>query len=109
MNIDYKAIGARIKARRRELKITQETLAEMLSVSIGYVSQVERGATKISLDLLARISDVLKCDISQLVSGSAYNGKEYLSTEIFQKYERLTAEQKRFLLDIIGLMLKEKQ
>lgn len=108
MGVDYKLIGARIKSRRREINITQEKLAEMLSVSIGYVSQVERGTTKISLDLLARLSDALKCDMSMFVGGSSHDGKEYLSGEALQGFERLTSEQKRFLLGIIDLMLKEK-
>ena len=48
MNIDYKLIGERIKRMRKSNGITQEILAERLNVSIGYVSQVERGITKIS-------------------------------------------------------------
>ena len=56
MNVDYKLVGKRIQAARKQSGMTQETLAEKLDVSIGYVSQVERGVTKISLDLLAAIA-----------------------------------------------------
>ena len=47
MSIDYKLIGSRIKSERIRQKITQEKLAESLDVSVGYVSQLERGITKI--------------------------------------------------------------
>ena len=49
MNVDYKLIGERIQKTRKSKGMTQDVLAEKLGVSIGYVSQVERGITKISL------------------------------------------------------------
>ena len=52
--MDYGAIGQRIKQVRRSRDMTQERLAEALSVSVGYISQIERGVTKINLDTLAR-------------------------------------------------------
>lgn len=109
MHVDYSLIGAKIKARRRELKLTQEKLAEALSVSVGYVSQVERGVTKISLDLLAHISAVLDCDIARFVSGSAVSESCYLRSEFTEKYDCLNAKQKRMLLGILDVMLKEDQ
>ena len=42
MNVDYGAIGQRIKQVRRSRDMTQERLAEALSVSVGYISQIER-------------------------------------------------------------------
>ena len=53
MSVDYAAIGQRIKGRRREQKRTQEWLAEQLQVSVGYISQIERGVTKVNLDTLS--------------------------------------------------------
>ena len=46
MNVDYGAIGQRIKQVRRSRDMTQERLAEALSVSVGYISQIERGVTR---------------------------------------------------------------
>ena len=56
MNVDYSAIGQRIKRSRRARGMTQEHLAEALTVSVGYISQIERGVTKISLDTLAAVA-----------------------------------------------------
>lgn len=58
MSVDYAAIGQRIKGRRREQKRTQEWLAEQLQVSVGYISQIERGVTKVNLDTLSEIAPV---------------------------------------------------
>ena len=107
MYVDYSLIGAKIKARRRETKMTQEKLAEALSVSVGYVSQVERGVTKISLELLARIGAALDCDMTRFLSDSAVSDSGYLKSELMEKYDGLTAVQKRMLLGILDVMLKE--
>ena len=59
MNVDYGAIGRRIKQVRRSRDMTQERLAEALSVSVGYISQIERGVTKINLDTLAAVAQLV--------------------------------------------------
>ena len=40
---DYGAMGARIRACRRELKLTQEKLAERVGISNSFVGHIERG------------------------------------------------------------------
>ena len=89
MQVDYKLIGTRIKEQRRLREYTQEDLAEKLEVSVGYISQVERGITRISLDLLAAVSTVLECDMAVLVTGSAMNRESYMRDEIGTLYDQL--------------------
>ena len=103
MNVDYKLIGERIQRVRKSRGMTQEIMAEKLDVSIGYVSQVERGITKISLDLLAAISSILDCDVASLISGSAVNSEIYLNSEIIEEISRLNNRQKKYILSIIKL------
>ena len=103
MNIDYKLIGERIKRVRKSKGITQENMAEKLNVSIGYVSQVERGITKISLDLLGAISSILNYDISGFVAESAVNSSEYLESEIVSELRKLDQGKKKFILNVIKL------
>ena len=103
MNIDYKLIGERIKKARKAKGITQDVLSERLNVSIGYVSQVERGITKISLDLLGAISSILECDIASLITESATNSNEYMESEIFSEIRKLDGKKKKYILEIIKL------
>mgnify|MGYP003307919335 CR=1 FL=1 len=51
-------IGKRIKELRKEAGLTQEKLAEELSVTVGYVSQIEGGRVKINLEMLGKIAFV---------------------------------------------------
>ena len=59
MAVDFFTIGQRIQKRRKMLRKTQEQMAEALSVSVGYVSQLERGVTKNSMDTLTEIKENL--------------------------------------------------
>ena len=104
MNIDYKLIGSRIKETRKARNMTQERLAERLDVSVGYVSQVERGITKISLDLLGGISTVLECDVASLITHSAMQEQHYASTEWNAALSGLSAKNKLILLEIAKLL-----
>ena len=101
MNVDYKLIGERIKKVRKSREMTQESMAEKLNVSIGYVSQVERGITKISLDLLGAISSILDYDIASFVSESANNSNAYLESEFKREFGKLSKSKKRLVLEII--------
>ena len=103
MNIDYKLIGERIKQCRKSKGMTQDVLAEKLTVSIGYVSQVERGITKISLDLLGAISSILGCSIASLVSESAVNSVDYMEGEILSEIRKLDQKKKKYILSVLKL------
>ena len=108
MAVDFKLIGSRIKAVRKSRDITQEMLAEWLSYSTGYVSNMERGTTKISLNTLARIADLLDCDIGELVTGSSTGRKMYLEEEFGALLAKLSENEKRTAYKMLDLYIKEK-
>lgn len=70
MSIDYKSIGKRLQKSRKKANITQEELAELLDVSVGYVSQIERGITKPKLTTIDNICEHLKCDLNYIITGA---------------------------------------
>ena len=104
MNIDYRLIGSRIKAKRKLIGFTQEKLAEKLDVTVGYVSQLERGVTKISLDLLANISVILECNIADLITESAIASPDYRESEITEKFNHLSPRDKNLVMNFIDLL-----
>lgn len=59
MKLDYKKIGKRLKKRRKEMAMTQERLAEHCDVSSTYISHIETGIAKVSLEVLYRVSVAL--------------------------------------------------
>ena len=60
MELDYQAIGVRIRRLRKERGLTQQTLAEISSQEPSNISHIERGATKLSLPTLVSIANALE-------------------------------------------------
>lgn len=70
---DAALIGTRIRARRRELGLTLQTVGERIGVSKSHLGQVETAKITVSLNLLEKISSVLGLPIKNLIAapGSA--------------------------------------
>ena len=56
-------LGTRLRAKRRELGLTLKDVAKGAGLSVGFISQVERGLAAPSLSSLVSISRVLKTEI----------------------------------------------
>lgn len=63
-------IGLRIKALRTEKKYTLKYLSENSGLSIGFLSQLERGMTSVAIDSLDKISKVLDVKLSSFFNMS---------------------------------------
>lgn len=105
LSVNFELIGKRIQSHRKNLKKTQESMAEYLDVSVGYVSLIERGKTKISLSTLAKIADFLDCKISELVDNVSTNNSSYLNDEIYSLINNLNNKEKELLLKLINSYL----
>ena len=57
-------IGNRVKEERLKRKLTLKQLSEQVGLSIGYLSQVERGYGTLSLNALKNLSSVLGIEMS---------------------------------------------
>lgn len=104
MGMDYKIIGTRIQEKRKSLHLTQENLAEKLSVSVGYISQIERGITKVNLDMLSEIAVQLNCDICDFLSNASAAKGNYLDMDIQQAVESLNSKDKKILLEVAEVL-----
>lgn len=67
--IDYKAMGAKIRAKREEFKLTQEKLSEIVSISPSHMGEIERGETTCSLVVIVNIAIALELNLDTLVRG----------------------------------------
>ena len=68
--IDYAALGTRIKESRERVNLTQEKLAEICSLSAAHIGHIERGTRTPSLDTMFKIAVALKISIDVLLSDS---------------------------------------
>lgn len=115
-------IGKKIKARRKELGMTQEELA----LKLGYkhkssIAKIEDGSREVQLDGLIRFSTVLDIDMDQLTGFSEFmeNDTEITNaaiashrliddpelTDIVLKISKLKPEKRNKVIQAINLIL----
>lgn len=61
------AIGQTIKARRKELGLTQNTLALLAQVGINTIVSIERGSKSPSIETLSKVANVLGLEIQLVI------------------------------------------
>lgn len=67
MELDYQMLGKRIRVRRKNLKLTQEKLAERVDRAPSYVGLIERGQRKMSVETLCKFALALNCTTDELL------------------------------------------
>ena len=60
MKAKNSGIGDRIRAKRKEHKLSQRELAEIVHVSPSHISDIENGKKTIGVDILMRITESLQ-------------------------------------------------
>lgn len=73
--MDQQKIGRFLRELRKEKKLTQEQLAEMLNVSSRTVSRWETGTNMPDLGVLVALSDLYGVDIREIFNGERKSGK----------------------------------
>lgn len=66
---DYKKIGENIKRLRAGKGLTQAVFAEMLDISIGYLSEIETGRQMPSSKKLFKMMELLECTPNEMILG----------------------------------------
>ena len=96
-NLNYKEIGKRIKTKRKETKITQEKLSEIIDVSPSYISEIERGSSICSLSTITNIANVLNVSLDYLVLGITPQNVDTMFTDILSS---IPNQNKKLYIDL---------
>ena len=67
--VDYKAVGLRIKTLRLKNNIYQTELAKNIGVSQTHMSNIESGRAGLTLENLVKMSLIFNCGIDEIVFG----------------------------------------
>lgn len=57
--MDYVRLGKLARDRRKELKLTQEKMADKMNISVAFYGHIERGTRVLSVETLYRLCVVL--------------------------------------------------
>ena len=104
----YKRLGQKIKRIRQDLDLTQENLEELSGVGVSFISKIETGTAKFSLNTLTKITDALNISLSELFDFS--ETPKINSNDIFCRYlnkflDKLNEKHKRRFISIIKNMI----
>lgn len=80
MEVDYKAIGKRIAAKRKALKLTQAELANACDVSDQYISNIERSTSIPSLEMIMKLSYAMDTTPDEFLVGTMKSDDEWRQT-----------------------------
>ena len=108
-DLDFKAIGLKIKERRQQLGITQEHIANVLEVNPSHISNIECGRANPSLTALVKIANILECSVDYFISGE-YTYKinkekeKTLDDKIMDKIKNCDSDKKQRILKMIDIL-----
>lgn len=101
MNIDYDAIGFRIKIARMKAKLTQEALAAKADLSPTHLSNIETGNTKLSLPSLISIANALSVSVDTLLCDNVIQSTHVFVQEAQEVLADCTPYDIRILVDVL--------
>ena len=105
--MDYKAIGVRIRRKRKELNLTQADLAKRIGLTESSISKYEAGKIEtMPTSTVNRICSVLQIAPAELLGLSAKKAFEYDLNEIINSVDDLPDDVKKELLDLFKQQIK---
>ena len=110
-----KSIGKKIKLARSKTNYTQETLAEKLSLSPRYISQLERGIAFGSPNTIVRLCKALNIStdflFSDFIDSDSCEYMDLIDSKFLENYSQLNDYNRkvvnRLTNDLIKLQLEE--
>ena len=106
--VDYKEVGKRIAARRRELGLKQWQVNEMAGLCNNYLSNVERATTVISIDVLMKICAALDTTPDALLLGAVADEENDYLLSMTNRLKQMSSQQARLTLSLMDWILSQK-
>lgn len=100
MAVDYKIIGARIREERLKHGMSQDALSDKMDISIAFLSRIERGISKINLERLDQISEILDIPKGYLLNGSSDSSETYLDKEFSNLLKSVSPEKQKLIYNV---------
>lgn len=100
--VDYAKIGQRVRAKRKQQKLTQGELAEMAHISTCFIGHIERGSRKLSISTLVSIANALGV-------GTQYLLQDSIQARNNEKIEALNPRNRQTVDALIDVLIAEEQ
>ena len=106
-NINLRRIGRRLKKAREAKHLTQEELAELLGLSVGYIGMIECGKRVPSLATFLDIISVLEVTADKILCDAV----NYVSSSWLAEYdsdiEKLPKAEREKFFKVLDVLLEK--
>ena len=106
-DVDYKAIGKRVKELRSKKNMSQEQLAKSADISTTYLSNIENAHSKASLPTFLKIANALCCSVDSLLCDNIRESRQLFEVQLSTLLEDCSKEELKIIVGTIK-SLKEQ-
>lgn len=99
--INYRLVGTRISDWRKRLGITQDDLSFLTGISVPYISEIENGKKRPSLNIVVSISDAMGITVDELLSGNMLSSFSDYQTDIDYLLSDCSSEERQFIYEML--------
>ncbi|MCL2225095.1 MAG: helix-turn-helix transcriptional regulator [Defluviitaleaceae bacterium] len=97
-SLDYKLIGVRVKNKRLEMNLTQESLSESVGIGVQHLSKIENGKASLSLVCLVALANALNTTTDHLLMDNVAASIPNLLGEVKTFFEDCSHEELYIIL-----------
>lgn len=106
MDIDYKAIGVRIKAARTRKGVTQGNIARITGLSTPHISNIETGNTKLGLPTIIHLANVLDVSVDELLCDNIHRSEKIFHNELSELLQDCTVDELHIIAELAKVIKK---
>jgi len=109
-----RSVGERVRARRKELGLSQTKLAEALGVTFQQVQKYENGSNRISASRLVSLAKAINMPVDTLLgtapaeypSASQAAAGDEVAMRLLNAFKRVSRPEQRALVQLVEAMAK---
>ena len=100
-------LGERIRKRRQEMKLSQESFAEKAGISVNTVSRIEGGQTAMSVEIFRKIIEILETDANLLPFYKISSGLPVASfQEVLCRIQKMEWKEQKIIMQTIDSLIE---
>lgn len=97
-------LGERVRQKRKDCHLSQETLAEKVGISVNTVSRIEGGQAAISIEIFAKLVEVLGADANELL-GKNPEGDRNPAHKMVSRVLNLQPKEQKIVIQTISALM----
>ena len=99
-------LGERIRKRRQEMKLSQESFAEKAGISVNTVSRIDGGQTAMSVEIFRKMIEILEIDANILLGKEAGDTEKQESfQEVLYRIQKMEWKEQKIIMQTIDSLI----